>query len=194
MLISFLILGTTFSLRIWISVVPVIVGMILACYGDVENITIWSLTILISGCFASGLKIVMTKVLLSGSHRYHPFDLLQKVTPLCAIQLTPVILYLEYSGLRVDDSVNLSQWMVVFATGIMAFSLNIANFFTNRVVSPLTLTVAGNLKQVLTILLSIFIFSTKITPLNGIGIFVTILGGADYNRFFQKQKVLNEKL
>jgi hypothetical protein len=38
----------------------------------------------------------------------------------------------------------------------------------------------GNIKQVLSILLAVFIFSLHITKSNGLGIFITLCGGAYY--------------
>eukprot|EP00121_Abeoforma_whisleri_P005666 Awhi_evm1s5141 len=181
MLVSMLILGTTYSQAVWMSVLPVIFGMMLACYGDVGNFTIFGMTILISGCFASGLKVVMTKVFLSGKNSFHPFDLLAKVTPLCLMQLLPIAYFFEYPHIQADGGVPMATLLAVFSTGFMALSLNVSNFFTNQVVQPLTITIAGNIKQVTTIMLSIIIFNTSVTMLNGLGILVTLAGGAYYS-------------
>jgi uncharacterized membrane protein len=40
--------------------------------------------------------------------------------------------------------------------------------------------ISGNVKQVLTIVLSVVIFNLRITPLNGVGILLTLAGGAWY--------------
>lgn len=182
MLVSFVILGTVYKSRVRNSVLPVIVGMVLACYGDMGNFSSVGMAILIAGCFASGFKVVMTKILLSGSSNYHPFDLLYKVTPLCLVQLIPFIYYYEYP-LMVDNQEHLTKhtWSCVFLTGFMAFLLNVANFSTNKLVSPLTITIAGNIKQVSTIVISIFLFNTQVSILNGMGILTTLIGGAYYS-------------
>lgn len=180
MVVSFIILGTVYKQRIRNAVLPVIAGMVLACYGDMGNFTMVGMSILIAGCFASGFKVVMTKVLLSGKGSYHPFDLLSKVTPLCLMQLLPVVFLVEYPSMQ-SENLTMQTWSCVFATGLMAFMLNVANFFTNRLVSPLTITIAGNVKQVSTIIISILVFHTSVTPLNGLGIFVTLAGGAYYS-------------
>ena len=45
------------------------------------------------------------------------------------------------------------------------------------------MTVAANVKQVLTIILAVLLFNLHISPLNGLGITVTLLGGATYAKF-----------
>jgi hypothetical protein len=62
----------------------------------------------------------------------------------------------------------------------MAFWLNVVSFNANRRVGALGMTVAANVKQVLTILLAVLIFDLTITPANGLGVLLTILGGAGY--------------
>lgn len=64
--------------------------------------------------------------------------------------------------------------------GILAFLLNFVSFTANKRTSALSMTVAGNVKQAMSIGLSVVLFSYVITYINGLGILVTLVGGAWY--------------
>ena len=91
---------------------------------------------------------------------------------------------------------NFRIWLA--SNGILAFFLNVVSFNANRRVGPLAMTVAGkssslslhvtrfsyfvpaNVKQVLTVLFAVILFDLTITPANGLGILLTLAGGALY--------------
>lgn len=64
--------------------------------------------------------------------------------------------------------------------GLIAFALNVISFTANKKTGALTMTVAANVKQILTIVLSIMFWGLKVTALNATGIFLTLAGGAWY--------------
>lgn len=73
---------------------------------------------------------------------------------------------------------------VLFAllgNGVLAFVLNISSFQTNKLAGALTLTVAGNLKQCLTILLGIVLFDVRVGLVNGVGMAMAVAGAAWYS-------------
>lgn len=65
----------------------------------------------------------------------------------------------------------------LLVNGALAFALNISSFHTNRVAGALTLTVAGNVKQCLTILLGVVLFDVRVGLVNGMGMVVAVVGG-----------------
>ncbi|KAF8065238.1 triose-phosphate transporter family-domain-containing protein [Lyophyllum atratum] len=121
-----------------------------------------------------------------------PMHLLYLLSPLAFIQ-TMLIAHFsgelqrvrEYSvaGLRHPPLVpNLSntQLVLLLMNGVMAFGLNVVSFTANRKVGALSMTVAANVKQVLTILCAVMLFDLTITPMNAVGIALTLVGGAVY--------------
>ena len=64
--------------------------------------------------------------------------------------------------------------------GLLAFLLNISSFSTNKNAGALTMTVCGNVKQCLTILLGIMVFGVKVGLLNGLGMVGALAGAAWY--------------
>lgn len=70
----------------------------------------------------------------------------------------------------------------LLGNGCLAFLLNMSSFNTNKLAGALTMTVCGNLKQCLTVLLGIFIFNVEVDTLKGAGMAITMLGAAVYSK------------
>ena len=68
--------------------------------------------------------------------------------------------------------------LALLGNGILAFALNISSFSTNKYAGALTITVCGNVKQCITILLGILIFGVRVGGLNATGMLVALAGAA----------------
>ena len=66
--------------------------------------------------------------------------------------------------------------------GFLAFLLNIANFQAVRAGGPLMMNVAGNVKQVVMVILSTYLFDQRMRPIGILGSVVAILGSIWYSR------------
>jgi hypothetical protein len=71
--------------------------------------------------------------------------------------------------------------LALAGNGLLAFLLNISSFSTNKAAGALTMTVCGNVKQCLTILLGIIIFGVKVGLVNGVGMVGALAGAAWYS-------------
>jgi hypothetical protein len=176
--------GRSFSACRIFTVLPIVVGVAMACFGDMTYSYLgFCYTV---GCVLLGaMKVVTAGEMLTGSLKLHPVDLLGHLAPLAMMQC--IILSIVTGEFAEIASRTELYWTnqypiaVVILSGIFSFSLNITSLMTNKLTSPLTLCIAGNVKQVLMIAISTIIFATPITPLNGWGIVAVLSGSAAYS-------------
>jgi hypothetical protein len=124
-------------------------------------------------------------------------DLLSKMCPLALLQIGIVsLLSGEVSDIiaRSDELTKSGAFQVVLLSGITSFSLNLFSFQANKVTSPLTLTIAANVKQVLLMGLSTIYFQTPVSFINGLGIVVTILGSMQYSLVSVKEQLAQKSV
>ena len=186
LLLEFIIIGKLTSRWFVASLIPVVVGIILTVLGEMKGFeyTGMGMFLTILGVVLSSLKGVMTNFMLVGGLKMHPLELIALVAPWAALQciLTSIFtgesstIYRQYSSQPVDGMLMVG----LFANGSLAFFLNWISFAVNKETSALAMTVAGNVKQAVSIGLAVIIFNTPLTLLNGIGIIVTLFGGAWY--------------
>lgn len=90
------------------------------------------------------------------------------------------------------------QHLCLVFNGLLAFGLNVASFGANKRVGAVTMSVAANVKQVLTMLGAVLVFNLQISPANSIGILLTLCGGAWYTavelREKERKRILRESV
>ncbi|CAH0491630.1 unnamed protein product [Peronospora farinosa] len=178
--LSMLILGKRYSLKRKLALIPVAFGVYLACTGD-NSCTVLGFIITVVAVLFAGLKAVLSNKFLSGDLKLHPVDLILHQAPLSACWcLVTMFLTGEVNTLlnKWEAVPSASFWFLL--TGIISFMLNITSFMANKVTSPVTLCVCGNMKQVVVIVMSILINNDVITVQKAIGIVVVSIGGATY--------------
>lgn len=74
-----------------------------------------------------------------------------------------------------------STAITLAGNGALAFVLNVSSFSANKNTGALTMTVCGNVKQCLTILLGIIVFGVRVSMLNGLGMLITLAGAVWYS-------------
>ena len=176
--------GRKFTCRRILSVIPIVVGVAMACFGDLSYTALG----FFYTCFCvvlAALKVVAAGEMLTGPLKLHPVDLLGHLAPLAMMQCLALSLVTgELTEILARPDLywtDIKPMFVVLISGFFSFTLNVTSFMTNKMTSPLTLCIAGNVKQVLMIAISTIIFSTPITVLNGSGIVVVLVGSCLYS-------------
>jgi len=197
--------GTRSSRQKLASLVPVVAGVGFATYGDYYFTTSGFLLTLL-GTLLAAIKTIYTSILQSSpsgqapaTFRYlvpprlqlHPLDLLTRMAPLAFIQCV-ILSYLsgELEHVRHWSTQELTPWAAIALgfNGAIAFGLNIISFTANKKAGPLSMTVAANVKQVLSIVLAVVIFNLSISGTNALGILFTLIGGAWYASVEYREK------
>jgi Triose-phosphate Transporter family len=130
---------------------------------------------------------------MTGPLALSPLEVLLRMSPLAFIQsLIYAHLTGELSSLTFTNTTTLPPsltpilpsrtiFLALAGNGLIAFLLNISSFSTNKAAGALTMTVCGNVKQCLTILLGIAIFGVKVGWVNGVGMVGALVGAAWYS-------------
>ncbi|KAL1408879.1 hypothetical protein Q8F55_005693 [Vanrija albida] len=193
--ISTAILRQKFSINKLVSLLPVVAGVGFATYGD-YYFTAMGLILTLLGTLLAALKTVVTNLIQTGGGgrlKLHPLDLLMRMSPLAFVQC---VFYGWWTGelerVRRYGATQMTRTKAValLINGIIACGLNIVSFTANKKAGALTMTVSANCKQVLTIALAVVLFNLQISITNGIGILLTLIGGAwyAYVEFSEKTK------
>ena len=113
-------------------------------------------------------------------------ELLFRMSPLAAGQCLICSLvageWTSVKAARSDGLLGVGVLAAVLGNGILAFMLNVSSFKTNKAAGALTMAIAANTKQVLTILLGVVFFNVTVTPINGLGMGIALCGVAWYTK------------
>ncbi|EPB91397.1 hypothetical protein HMPREF1544_01718 [Mucor circinelloides 1006PhL] len=181
-MLSIMFLKKSYSTMTYISLLPVVLGVAFATFGE-YNYTRLGFVLTVLGTVLAAIKTVVTNRVQVGRLKLHPLDLLLRMSPLAFVQ-TMIYSYVTGEMAEVTEfcrtRLTMSLCFALLINGVMAFFLNVVSFTANKKTSALTMTVAGNVKQVLSIILAVIIFNLNITFTNLIGIMLTLAGGAWY--------------
>ncbi|KAK0730136.1 triose-phosphate transporter family-domain-containing protein [Lasiosphaeris hirsuta] len=173
----------TYPTETYLALIPVVMGVGLATYGDYYFTTAgFVLTLL--GVILAVIKTVATNRIMTGALALSPLETLLRMSPLAFLQaVVCAILSGELSTFRQNNPDGPSRMMILAlaGNGLLAFMLNVSSFSTNKVAGALTMTVCGNIKQCLTVLLGIALFGVKVGFLNGLGMMIALSGAAWYS-------------
>ncbi|KAI7327427.1 TPT-domain-containing protein [Hortaea werneckii] len=175
----------SYSTPTYLSMIPLIFGVGLATAGD-YYCTLIGFLLTALGVILAAVKTVATNRLMTGSLALSAMEVLLRMSPLAAVQC---VIYAVITGEVQEFHLAYQQGqfsgsfgMALLANAVIAFSLNMVSFQANKLAGALTMTVAGNVKQALTIALGIVLFNVQTGLLNAVGMLITLAGAAWYSK------------
>lgn len=124
---------------------------------------------------AEASRLVLTNIVLK-SLKLDPLSTLYYVAPLCALFIGVACLIFESGDLPFEMMYTTEFITVMLINGMVAFTLNVAVVLLIGNTSALVLTLAGIVKDILLVILSVLVFGSPVTPLQYAGYGVALLG------------------
>lgn len=188
-----------------LSLIPLVLGVSLATVEEFKDVSCTMIGFLLTliGVALAALKGVVTNILMVGPLKMHPLQVIYTMALPATIQciiygavagelksIRSLFSRLHYEAVTVEASggpVSFPVGSILFKlliNGLLAFVLNWVSFTANKKTSALTMTVVANVKQVFSIGLAIYIFSTPLTLTKLLGIGLTLAGATWYRYIF----------
>ncbi|KAK5149662.1 hypothetical protein LTR04_006991 [Oleoguttula sp. CCFEE 6159] len=179
-LIYRLVYSTSYATTTHTSLLPIILGVAIATYGD-YSFTLPGLFLTLLGALLAALKTVATNRMQTGGLRLGALEILHRMSALAMVQ-SVALAYMSgetasflASYASAEQLLSRRRVLALLGNGAIAFGLNVVSFAANKRVGALTMTVAANVKQTLTVVLGFVLFDVRIEALNAAGIPATVL-------------------
>lgn len=195
--LSLLMLGHRESRGTYLSLIPVVVGIVIAS-GAEPLFHMLGFLAAISATAARAFKSVLQGVLLSDpGERMDSMSLLTYMAPVAVLALIPLTLFYEQGALDVAVELGRSRgfWGLLLLNSFLAYFVNLTNFLVTKHTSALTLQVLGNAKGVVAVVISILYFRNPVNVYSVLGYAITVTGVVLYSqarKAARKQHLLKE--
>jgi drug/metabolite transporter (DMT)-like permease len=194
--LSFLILGVVETRGTYITLIPVVVGIIIAS-GFEPSFHMMGFLACMGGTGARALKSVLQSALLSNPEdKLDSMNLLRYMGPVACVVLLPMTIIMEDNAFMRAYEIAQdypSFYFALFVNCMLAFFVNLTNFLVTRYTSALTLQVLGNAKGLVAVGISILLFRNPVSAIALGGYGVTICGVIAYSEAKKAAKRQAEK-
>ena len=124
---------------------------------------------------AESSRLVLVNLLMK-QLKLDPLSSLYYIAPFCATFIGIACLIFESQDLPLERMMSSDFIMIMLINGAVAFSLNVAVVLLISNTSALVLTLAGIIKDILLVFLSVTVFGSPVTPLQYAGYGLALLG------------------
>eukprot|EP00188_Purpureofilum_apyrenoidigerum_P006393 Plantae.Rhodophyta-Purpureofilum_apyrenoidigerum.ctg9890.p1 GENE.Plantae.Rhodophyta-Purpureofilum_apyrenoidigerum.ctg9890~~Plantae.Rhodophyta-Purpureofilum_apyrenoidigerum.ctg9890.p1 ORF type:complete len:381 (+),score=82.15 Plantae.Rhodophyta-Purpureofilum_apyrenoidigerum.ctg9890:85-1143(+) len=142
-------------------------------------------------CLFTGLKFVLSFALLGGKYKLDAVNLLLYMAPPSVLMLLPLALWREGAGVWAwtwEERRTHSDYIILVVSAVLSFALNCTLFMVLKATSSVTVTIAGNLKTLLVIMISIYLFKNPVQAWNYVGMLTALVGITWYGLIPNKWK------
>lgn len=155
-------------------VMIICVGVALTSVG--ESFFSWAgFTFQALAILAEASRLVMTNILIRHL-KLDPLSALYYIAPICCVFIGIACFFFELRDLPWDRMMTVDFSLIMLLNGGVAFLLNVAVVLLIGNTSALVLTLAGIVKDILLVFLSIALFGSPVTPLQYAGYGLALLG------------------
>lgn len=166
------------SLKQFLNVSAIVVGVIIASIGELDFVLIGVL-LQLAGVMFEALRLTMVQRLLNSPDlKMDPLVSVYYFAPVCAILNGIVALAWEVPKVTMDQVYHVGLFTFLL-NGLCAFMLNVSVVLLIGKTSAVVLTLCGVLKDILLVAASMIIWGTAVTPLQFFGYSIA-LGGMVY--------------
>jgi len=180
-----------YSKKTYISLIPLIFGVMLVCFNKTSFNSIGFFCAFLS-CFIFALQNVFTKKVLSSykskSEKLDKFNVLFYFSLQAFILLTPLWIKVDgydiyTNGIILEEGVDKKMLLLnIFINSIFNFLQSCFAFTLIHHVNAVTYSITGLVKRVFVISVSLIFFGDTVTLVQGIGISITFIGLFMYNK------------
>eukprot|EP00879_Flechtneria_rotunda_P012185 GHRR01012726.1.p1 GENE.GHRR01012726.1~~GHRR01012726.1.p1 ORF type:complete len:284 (+),score=81.44 GHRR01012726.1:382-1233(+) len=179
-------------------VAVIVTGLLLLVQGEAEFDATGFVLVMSASCM-SGLRFTLTQLLLHGKKGDDehdqapmpfggPLEVLEVLTPVMSITTLLLSLATEQLWNTLPGSPYFSSLehilftlLVIFVGAVIAFLMVWTEYQVIKETSALTFMIAGTVKEVVTVITAVAVFGDQFGLINGIGLFVVILGVLLFN-------------
>lgn len=188
------------SIKLLGIIVIISAGILLTVAKETE-FEFWGFVLVILASVMSGFRWSMTQILLQ-KEEYglkNPLVLMSYVTPVMTMATALLSLLLDpwyefKSSSYFDSSWHIARsCLLMFFGGTLAFFMVLTEYVLVSVTSAVTVTIAGVVKEAVTILVAVFYFHDEFTWLKGVGLLIIMLGVSLFN-WYKYQKLQKHQM
>jgi drug/metabolite transporter (DMT)-like permease len=184
MVLMYIATGKRYSRLSTFSMLPMCGGVMMCTAAEI-NFHLVGFGAVIAATLLRGVKsIVQQRLLTSPEEKLDSMSLLFHMSGPSIVFLSLFSAATEYEALweaRLYQPEAVHLWGLIVLSGGVSFLLNLANFLVTKYTSAIALQVLGNVKVVLSIVISLLIFGNRVSEWSAAGCVVTLLGVAMYN-------------